>query len=261
MNPHFVQSKQELVSVLSPVINQTNIELFAVRSKNQKVFNDKLIDRGLEVEGYLPPELKESIQKMISDIESIKKMHKEFSKDPSSRQKLDFDIAIAVHSNLRCNRSISADFEFWRCLNMRYFIENVHWRWVNDPDNIDNIRIHAKAVYLRGFGDRDRRIDVLRYWMIAERLYDQVKKYYYLENLAERARESRGAFQEFINNVIDNNLYSPGEKVLKTMAEIMLIEGRFTKERLVNAFKRYHTFTNRFLIEGNKEIFEKEICI
>jgi len=259
--PHYSLNKKELESVLSPKVNDSNIELFAICSKDQSKFTRRLEERGLEIVGDLSKELENYINKIHEEITILRKENSEFDSNLKSRQKLDFELAMIIHSNLNFGRFQSINFEFWRWCTLNYFIEYVRWRWLNYPDDINKIRDNSFAVFRRAFGERDRRIDLLRYWLIGERLFDRSKKYYYLEKLSERAKTVDGPFQDYINNIIDNNLFSPNDMVSKTMAEIMLIENKFPTQKLIGAFKRYHTYINRFFIEGEKETFKKEICI
>lgn len=254
-------AKKELEEVLSPEKREVNIELFAITSKDQSKFNKKLISMGLEEIGSKDDQLIDSVKKSLFQVELLMKTYHELIINPNSRVKLDFDIAKIIHKNLNLDRIHMINYGFWRWINLNYFIENVRWRWIKDPDNINKIFQNSKAVYQRGFGERDRRIDILRYWYIGERLYDNSKKYYYLDKLAEIAKENNGPFQDFLNNIIDNNLLSPNEQVSKTMGEIMLINSIFKTQNLIAAFKRYHSYTNRFLVEADNEIFKKEICL
>jgi hypothetical protein len=248
-------NKKELQYALSPETNQKNIELFGTYSKSQEKFSKKLLERGLETIGSLSEDIVTGMQLVNEQVQVLKKKYTEIDK-----VKLDFDIAKIIHKNLKLQRVTTINYDFWRWLTLNYYIENVKWRWVDDPDNVNKIIPNAKAVFQRAFGERDRRIDLLRYWVIAERLHDNIKAYYYLEKISEKAKTSEGPFQDFINNIIDNNLFSPHDCVTKTMAEIMLIDSHYKTSQLINSFKRYHAFTNRFLIEADREIFQKEIC-
>lgn len=252
---YYKLNKKELQYALSPETNQKNIELFGTFSRSQEKFSKKLQERGLETTGSLPDDIVSGMLIINEQIQVLKKKNKGLDK-----VKLDFDIAKIVHKNLRLQRVTIIYYDFWRWLTLNTYIENVRWRWVDDPDNVNKIIPNAKAIFQRAFGDRDRRIDLLRYWVIAERLYDNNKGYYYLDKISEKAKTTSGPFQDFINNIIDNNLYSPNDCVTKTMAEIMLIDSHFKTPQLIDSFKRYHAFTNRFLIEADKEIFQKEIC-
>ena len=69
-------------------------------------------------------------------------------------------------------------------------------------------------------------------WVIAERLWDEHKGYYYLDKIAASAKVNNGPFQDFINNIIDNNLFSPNEMVTKLMGGLMLTEQKVFKTDL-----------------------------
>jgi hypothetical protein len=254
-------AKKELEEVLSPEKRENNITLWAINSKSQIKFNQKLNEIGLEVIGNLDKGLIDAIKQTIEEIEVLKAQYNELSSNSSMVGKLDFDIAKIIHKNLNLSRINVINYGFWRWVNINYFIENVRWRWIKEPENINRIRQNAKAIFQRGFGERDKRIDILRYWFIGERLFDINKKYFYLEKLAEKAKEKNGPFQDYLNNIIDNDLLSPNDQLSKTMAQIMLIDSVFKTQNLIGAFKRYHAYTNRFLIEADNEIFKKEICL
>jgi len=81
-----------------------------------------------------------------------------------------------------------------------------------------------------------------------------------LDKISEMAKNGGGGYQDFINYIINTDLFSPNNDVVKTMAEIMLINSRYKAKEVIASFKRYNAFTNRFLIEADKEVFTKEIC-
>ena len=258
----YSQSKADIKEILSPSYNSKNISRFITDSKNQKKFNERLELLGLEVKGALSEDLKESIQKTKMDIEAIKNRHCELSNSPELRGRLDFDIAKAVHSNLNFPRIVLNQFDFWRWLTLNHFIENVRWRWVRDPANMDKITPNAKTVFQRAFGERDRRIDCLRYWMIGERLYDSETKYAVLDSLSESAKRRKGPFQDFINNIIDTNLLSPNDNISKQFGLIMLTgEKTFSTTDLIASFKRYNASRNRLLVSATESDLKEEICI
>jgi hypothetical protein len=258
----FKLEKSELAKSISPTENQVNIALFSHDALNQQKFSHQLKMRMIETEGEINSELLEKVEKINEEINSLLKKYEGDIKSSRDKGKLDFDIAKIFHSNLNFSRSAILNYRFWRWLTLSYFIEKVVWRWISDPNDMNKIRKNAITVFQRGFGERDRRIDTLRYWVIAERLWDRNKQYYYLDKIAESAKKNEGPFQDFINNLIDNNLYSPNENVTKVMGSIMLTgEKLFKTKELIFSFKRYHSYTNRFLIEGNEDIFRKEICL
>jgi hypothetical protein len=258
----FKLEKSELAKSISPTDNQANIALFGHDALNQQKFLHQLKMRMIETEGEVNSELLEKVEKINEEINTLKKKYEINIKSSRDKGKLDFDIAKIFHSNFNFNRSAMLNYRFWRWLTLSFFIENVVWRWISDPNDLNKIRKNAITVFQRGFGERDRRIDALRYWVIGERLWDNKKQYYYLDKIAESAKINEGPFQNFINNLIDNNLYSPNERVTKIMGQIMLTGDRLFKDKeLVYSFKRYHSYTNRFLIEGDEDIFRKEICL
>lgn len=253
-------SKKELTYILSPgPTSQKNTELFGTHSKSQTRFSLTLKERDLEISGDLPKHIIESLHHLNEKLLQLKKEYPEF-KRTKDKAKLDFDIAKIVHETLQLKRVSAVNYDFWRWVTLNHFIEHVRWRWVNDPDNIDKLFSNSKAIFQRAFGERDRRIDLLRYWFLGERLYDKNKGYYFLEKISEKSKSVEGPFQDFINYVIDTDLFSPNDQVIKIMAEIMLIESCYKTPDFIGSFKRYNAFKNRFLIEADKDIFQKEIC-
>jgi len=218
--------------------------------------------RCIESSNEISKELKSKIEIIKQDLKELKAKHHEISKNPKDRAKLDFDVSRIFHENLRFPKAVLVNYDFWRWITMEFFIEDVVWRWTDDPSDINKLKGNSKTVFQRSFGERDRRIDTLRYWVIADRLYCQENGYKYLECIANLARTKKGPFQDFINNIIDNNLHSPNDSVVKTMAAITLNDYRmFSTKNLINSFKRYHVYKNRLLVDGELSIFEKEICL
>ena len=258
----FHLARQELNEILNPEKNPKNIQLFGSDSKSQEKFSAALRERGIESSADIPESLKKKVEEIRQDISKLKHDNLEISQSTKNREKLDFDIAKIFHKNLDYPKAIVVNYDFWLWLTMECFIENVFWRWVGDPENINKLRDNSIIVYKRSYGERIRRIDCLRYWVIADRLFCQKEGYKYLDNLAKLYKIKNGPFQDFINNIIDNNLYSQNDIVVKNMARIMLNDHKvFNTNSLTNSFKRYHVFKNRLLIDGEYDILEKEICI
>lgn len=271
---HFNKTNQELVQLLSPDIGVFNQELFYRKSKSQQTFNSELKNRGIELQGEKYPELEDKLNIIQDELDELLKKHKDIKKT-----RLDFDIAKIFHENLNIPRRAIIDYDFWRYITLFYFIKLTKWRWEKNPDNPNNWNSNAKAIFGRALGltlnkrkydqnkyitysTRNQRINSYRYWWIANKLYDPVKGYYFVEKIAEKFKNEEASVQDFLNHLEGNKLLSANDHVSKVMADAILLSGtKFSEQTARDCFMRYNAYSSRLFMDAEEKAIKREICL
>lgn len=270
---HLNKSTSDLVQLLSPDINPTNIPVFNSKSGTQRIFNNELNNKGIDLKGNQYPELEDALNRIREQFAELKKEFKDVK-----RTKLDFNVAKIFHNNLDLARSSMIDYDFWQSITLFYLIEITKWRWEDNPEKSDNWYKNAKAIFGRSLGVtlnkqryeedkiisytmRNQRINSYRYWWIGQRMYDPIKKYYYLDKLAEKVKAEESSVQDFLNHLEGNRLLSQNDRVSKIMADCILLSGRkFGEQEARDCFMRYNAFSSRLFMDADEKSLRHEIC-
>ena len=195
------RSGADLVQSLSPGISAHNMPLFRSVSEDIVKFQGNLKQRGIEIVGDAYPELDESIQLAREEIDTIIR-----DADTSMKPRYDLDFAMVIHKHIRIPLRAVNEYEFWRCMNLFYFIDLTKWRWESDPNNSSKWYGNAAAIFRRSTGyslnetkwkkeraliydTRNKRIDIFRYWFLGNKLHDPDKGYYYLKKISDKYKK------------------------------------------------------------------------
>ncbi len=257
----FKNKSEFFLNTLHPDVSEHSENINAFNVYSQEKFNGYLKKLGADEMGNISDKEIEIINNIKGEIDKLKKASKNLSTD-----RLEFDLAIIFHSNLRklnWGRYLFDDYSMWRWLSMNHFLKETAWRRAEEKKKKELFLEAAKATYDHCVGKRVRDIFPRRYFMIGERLFDSEKKYDLLSKLATLSKESKsGGFGNLILNIIDTKLLSPNDHVSKMISEVLFTKGKLAEDKeVVRAFVRYNGFKRRLLNTANSEIFENEICI
>lgn len=253
------KSREDLLHLLNPKESLQNQPLFWKYSGDQEKFKSLLGEKNLYIETAPYPELDDVLFKTQEELIQLKLNNVDIPKT-----RLDFDIAKVFHKNLRIPKSAISNYDFWRCITMFYFIENVKWRWQKEPENDNrNWASNADAIFRRSVGERNLRIDAYRYWLLGEKFFCNQKGYYYLDSLSDLVKnDSKLSVQNFILWTLENKLTSNNNRVSKMLAEILFLEKKkYSEVYIEGCIKRYNAFINRLFSEADSELIKKEICL
>lgn len=257
----FKNNNEFFFNTLYPVIgvHKENVNAFTIYS--QPKFNDYLKLLGATETGPITDaelsviqDIKDSIQNMIIINKTV------------DRDRLDFDLAIIFHSNLKklgWGRYLLDEYNMWRWFSMNYFLKETFWRRGEVKWNKKLYVDSAKSTYDHLVGTRTRDIFPRRYFLIGERLYHPEGEYSLANKLSQLCKESKyGGFGNLMLNMIDTKLSSPNDHVSKIISEVLFTQGKLADDKEVaRAFGRYNGFKRRLLNSANKDVFENEICI
>lgn len=253
------KSKDDLIHLLNPKDNYQNQPLFWKNSGDQNTFNNLLGEKNIQIETSIYPELDEALIKTQEELTELKIKNADISKT-----RLDFDIAKIFHKNIRISKSATNNYEFWRCVTLFYFIENVKWRWQKEPEEDNrNWASNADAIFRRSVGERNPRIDAYRFWLLGEKFFCNQKGYYYLDAMSDLVKnDNKLSVQNFILWTLENRLTSNNNRITKMLAEILFLEKKkYTEAYIEGCIKRYNAFINRLFSEADSELIKKEICL
>lgn len=257
----YYKNKTEFYKTLQPLSADEADKLNSFKIYSQEKFNRYLVEKGAEEAGELN-------KKEIEAFNNIKKEIKELidSNPGISKDRLDFDLAIIFHSNLKklnWGKYLINDYGMWRWLSLNYFLKEVYWRRGEDFYKKGYHLKSAKSVYTHIVGTRTRDIFPRRYFLIGDRLFDPDNDYKILEALSKLCKESSaGGYGNLILNLIDTKLISPNDHVSKTISQLLFNDGHLANDKeVVRAFTRYNGYKRRLINGAPKAIFENEICI
>ncbi|HKR06621.1 MAG TPA: DUF6339 family protein [Bacteroidia bacterium] len=211
----------------------------------------------LHEEGEVTHNELQMIQKVKTEIKKLKEKNRNISP-----QNLDFELGKIFHDNLKIDRQLINDWNFWRWLSLNYFLEKIQWRWAKEERAKTNMDKAAKNIFDHLIGkNKNHRIFPRRLWIIGLRLHDKMNGYNLLDKISQNLKTRQGGFGDYINNIVDDKLVSHNDYVSKILGELLLAETKVqSKSVVVRSFKKYNGYKNRLISEAGRELFEKEIC-
>lgn len=233
----------------------------ALNISSQDKFNEFLLKTGIKEHGEITQDETLVILNIKEEISKLKRDKSHVSKD-----RLEFDLAIIFHRNLKklkWGKSKFDEYGMWRWLSMNFFLDEVRWRRSEEKFKKGLALDAARTTYDHLIGKRSRDIFPRRYFVIGDRLISSNGDYGLIEELSLLSQSNRsGGFGNLILNLIDTKLISPNDHVSKVISKALFTNGKLAEDKeVVRAFRRYNGFKKRLINAASEELFEKEICI